>query len=209
MPENNSQSHMDRLFDKAEARFFEEGVSRVTMDVIANDMGMSKKTIYKLVPGKNKLIEMIMDRFVQRLRRRLDVIPENPDLDFEAKMQKFFELISQTLSKLNRGMFMDLERFFPEIFAEVENIRRRNIPKVIKRLIRLRQESGHIREDVDVEFFSEVFLQSIQGLLRTESMEIHKLKPSEIPVRLGRLFFEGIRNPDFPTENSKSKVVSL
>ena len=49
-----------KILHKAEEMFLQFGFSRVTMEEIAMELGMSKKTLYRFFPGKEQLLkEMI------------------------------------------------------------------------------------------------------------------------------------------------------
>ena len=61
------QSTRKRILERVRSRFFSSGFSKVTMDELAHDLGVSKKTIYKHFPSKNELLRELlklkMDRF--------------------------------------------------------------------------------------------------------------------------------------------------
>ncbi len=46
----------DRILSRAEEMFLKFGYSKVTMDEIAANIGMSKKTLYKFFPSKEELV---------------------------------------------------------------------------------------------------------------------------------------------------------
>jgi AcrR family transcriptional regulator len=187
----------ERIFQAAEHRFFEQGPSRVRMDDLAHDLGMSKKTIYKLIPGKEQLMQCIIERTVQKMRQKALSILDDDTLDFPEKSRLFLSHLSDKLSQINSHLLIDLERFFPRTFAIVEQVRRDNLPTLLGKLITEGQKSGYVRDDVDKAFFCECYLQAVQGLMRRDSFERHGLQPKDIPAKLAALFFEGICTPQY------------
>lgn len=194
-PENDpdSQYALERLVQQAELRFLEEGPSRVSMTHIAQDLGMSKKTIYRIIPSKESLIEMIILRVASGVRKEMDAVLASESLGYDEKIDAFMAVLSRALSRFNRTVFIDLQRSFPRVAEKLEDIRRKNLQHVVTRLIQIGQESGQVQSDVDVPFFVESMLQTIRGLFLPESMARHQLHPSEIPTKVGRFYFRSIR----------------
>jgi AcrR family transcriptional regulator len=192
MRKTDEQELLERLIKCAQQQIITQGPRNLRMDDLAHDLGVSKKTIYQVVPSKEALIEQIIHRFGANVRHGMKAVIEDPDITFEQKVTAFFEWISQSLQRYDQRVFMELERYYPSIFVKVEQIRREVIPEMISLLITQGQMTGSVREDLDIRFFSEAFLQSIQGLFRTDSLNIHGLQPHEIPRRLGKLFIYGI-----------------
>jgi AcrR family transcriptional regulator len=52
-----------RILSTAQQIFLKTGFSKVTMDELANELGMSKKTLYKHFSSKEDLLKVIMTEF--------------------------------------------------------------------------------------------------------------------------------------------------
>ena len=52
--------HRQRIVDAARAHFFSHGFRSVTMDDLAEELGISKKTLYAHFPGKFDLLEAVL-----------------------------------------------------------------------------------------------------------------------------------------------------
>jgi len=188
-----NQELFDRVLNVAERHVRTIGPKNLKMDDIARDLGVSKKTIYKVVSGKEALIRGIVEGFVIELTTKMRTLVESDEYTFEAKVEAFFNLISLSLKRFDSRVFMELERYFPAVHIQVESIRRKVLPEMLGRLVEQGQKSGEVREDLVISVFAEAFLQSVQGMFRADSMRVHGLEPHEIPVELSRLFIHGIR----------------
>src|SRR5438034_9444288 len=59
-----SNSNRQRIVDAARGHFFSHGFRSVTMDDLALELGVSKKTLYAHFPGKFDLLEAVLaDKF--------------------------------------------------------------------------------------------------------------------------------------------------
>lgn len=188
-----NQELYDRLLEAAERHVRTIGPKNLKMDDIARELGVSKKTIYKVVSGKEALIRGIVEGFVIELITKMRTLVESDALTFEAKVEAFFNLISLSLKRFDSRVFMELERYFPAVHTRVESIRREVLPEMLGKLVEQGQKSGEVREDLVISVFAEAFLQSVQGMFRADSMRVHGLEPHEIPVELSQLFIFGIR----------------
>lgn len=192
MQELEMQELLERLYDRAEFRISRFGPKNLRMDDLARDLGVSKKTIYSVVESKDALISGIIGRFIKELRQNMETLCASTSIPFEAKFDQHFKLISGALSRFDERVFSELERYYPSIYEWVEQVRRETLPEVLRRLIVQGQQVGYVREDLNLEVFSEAFLQAVQGMFRTNSMNVHKLKPHEIPLALSELFIRAI-----------------
>ena len=64
MLENDSET---KILEAATDRFMAAGLYKVTMDEIASDLRMSKKTVYKFFPSKELLLKAIVQSLMHRV----------------------------------------------------------------------------------------------------------------------------------------------
>ena len=58
----------DRILLKAEELFMQFGIRSVSMDDIANNLGMSKKTLYQYFADKDELVEAVVDGHIKGIQ---------------------------------------------------------------------------------------------------------------------------------------------
>ena len=57
-----------RIITESKALFLKLGIRSVSMDDIANQLGISKKTIYQLFADKDELVDNIIDTDIQQIQ---------------------------------------------------------------------------------------------------------------------------------------------
>ena len=75
-----------RILLAAREHFFAYGYSALTMDGLAAELGMSKKTLYKYFPSKDSLLQEIMSRRTGEIEEGVDRILREESLDFVEKV---------------------------------------------------------------------------------------------------------------------------
>ena len=83
----------ERILKQAEQLFLQFGYSKVTMDEIAANLGMSKKTLYKFFPSKEELVREIIYKMRCGVKDYIDDLLANNEMDFVEKLKRLMNLI--------------------------------------------------------------------------------------------------------------------
>src|SRR5437588_7748572 len=87
-PRRKRDPNRQRIVDAARAHFFNHGFRSVTMDDLAAELGISKKTLYAHFPGKFDLLEAVLADKLAGLEMTLrEVTRAHPD-DFPATLRE-------------------------------------------------------------------------------------------------------------------------
>lgn len=165
------------------------------MEMLARELGVSKKTLYAAVPSKEALVEAMIRQFVSELQAALNGVLEPPTTDFSRRKTEFFATVFGGLGRLPPQVFQDIDRDYPRLRERIEAIRANLLPTMLGRLLERGAAEGKVRADVDPAFFCTVFLAGVNTLLRAENLDRFRLHPAEMAARLASLLFDGIAPP--------------
>jgi AcrR family transcriptional regulator len=182
----------DRILAAAQTHFFAYGYSALTMDDLAAELGMSKKTLYVHYPSKDALVETLLNQFVAGVRASADTIFADKTLSFTAKLHRFSETMTQRFTRIGPHVFRNLQRSAPHIYRKVEELRHNNIPHIFGQMIRQGQAAGMVRADLDAAFAIEFWRPAIQSLMHPDTLERLKRTPDQIFSQAIDLFFGGL-----------------
>jgi AcrR family transcriptional regulator len=181
-----------RILDAARRAFLAHGFARTTMDDLARELGMSKKTLYRSFAGKEALADTLVSAKVESITTGIDRIMEDSDAGFSARLRRTVDHVVTELSSVSPVFLRDLQRSLPHIHRRIENIRRGVVPGLWSRLIREGRDEGLVREDVDPAFAAELMLHAIQGLLNPETLERLHLTPKQAYAKTTNLLLGGL-----------------
>jgi len=184
-----------RILTLANKSLFAYGYSALTMDELASDLGISKKTLYVYFRSKDALVEEIFNQFAAGVRAQADALFADQELSFTVKMHRFGETMIQRLSQLSPHLLRDLQRFAPHIYRRLEELRNQNIPYVFGGILRQGQAAGIVRKNIDPTFAVEFWRPALQSLLHPDTLERLKLNPHEVMTQAIDLFFGGLLTP--------------
>src|SRR3970040_383672 len=91
MPEVNEK---EKILYFTHAKFITEGFYKTTMDEIAKDLQISKKTIYKHFESKEDLLEAVCDSRIEMIHRFMDEIIDSGD----DSITKFLKILNRQKS---------------------------------------------------------------------------------------------------------------
>lgn len=174
----------ERILETASQHFFQVGFAHVSMDDLATEMGISKKTLYRHFPSKEEILRQVLARRVHQIESAVQSILQDPKLDSLSRSMEVFALIGRHLSQTGQPFLQDMKKFAPHIWKEVDANRNRIIRNTFFRLFQDGIREKNIREDVDPHLVMLIYLAAIQQILNPETM-------SDLPFTHGQVF-EGI-----------------
>ena len=184
-----------RILVRARTHLFEHGYSSFIMDELARELGMSKKTLYVHFSGKAEIVRAVLLELGAEIRRDAEALLANRHLTFAEKLRGFVEGMIARMTPLQPRTLRDLQRFAPDLYQLVDELRQKNIPYIFGRFLEEGRLCGAVNNNVDSAFATEFYLQAIQGLFHPSSLERLQLPPREIVAKAIDLFFGGLLTP--------------
>lgn len=181
-----------RILRQARRDFFTLGYSGFTMEALAGELGLSKKTLYVYFAGKDEIIAAVIDDLAAEVRRDADALLRNRGLNLAEKLCGFVEGMAERLAAVSPRTFRDLQRFAPALYDRLEGVRRTTIPYVFGRFVEEGRIAGLIRADTRPDFAIEYFQHAVQGLMQPAALERLQLAPREVIRAAVDLFFGGL-----------------
>lgn len=194
-PHPTSPAPTNRIMAAARTHLFTYGYSALTMDELAAELGMSKKTLYVHFPSKDALVEAILLQFFAEARAAADALFGDRSLRFTAKLHRFSATMVRHLARMGPHLLRDLQRSAPPIYRKIEEFRHHNIPHIFGQILRQGQAAGMVRADLDPKFAIEFWRPAIQSLMHPDTLERLKLSPDEMFLQATDLFFGGLLTP--------------
>jgi AcrR family transcriptional regulator len=124
----------DKIIEYSEGKFFKYGFAKTTMDEVASELRMSKKTIYKFFPSKEDLVMAIAKHFMNRMKNK--ILPAlNSDKNAIEKLGELISILAGASEKISTKRMEEMKRHLPSIWNEIDKFRTEmmfgNITKVI------------------------------------------------------------------------------
>lgn len=174
----------EKIVAKATEMFLKLGFKSITMDDIAGEMCISKKTIYKYFINKEVLIAestAILNQTVKKVIAETVTKNYNP-IEENFIIRENFKLLFQSVET---SPLYQLKKHYPEIYDKVTKQEFEDTFRYLRHNIEKGIAQGYYREDVSVENYSRLFFmmtfsinentqsEAEARLLEREALEYH------------------------------------
>jgi TetR/AcrR family transcriptional regulator, cholesterol catabolism regulator len=150
----------ERISIKAEELFMQFGIRSVSMDDIANHLGMSKKTLYQYFADKDELVEAVVDGHINEVEG--DCI--NCRRDAQDAIHEIFltmEHIMEEFKNMNPMLVYDLEKFHYKAYQRFKNYKDKFLLQIIRNNIEWGIKDELYRADLNIDVLSKYRIESI------------------------------------------------
>ena len=176
----------EKIIAKATEMFLKIGFKSVTMDDIAGEMCISKKTIYKFFCNKELLIEEGTAKVQEEIRIKIeDIIAK----DFNAIEENFEikKMFSDMFKTTDTSPIYQLKKHYPEIYQRVRQNQINQCGEVFKNNIIKGIQQGMYRENINVDthvrFYYELIFSINENTQFEKEIQVLELQALEYHIR--------------------------
>lgn len=192
-----NQRHEDdaarqRIITVARQHFFAHGFRGVTMDDLAGELGMSKKTLYASFRTKTDLLRaVLMDKF-RTVEADLQRIAAGFSNDMLDSLHQMLACLQRHTEEIQPAFVRDIRREAPQMFDLVQTRRRQLIQKYFGLLLEECRKAGIVRKDVSTRLIIEILLGATETIMTPVRMAELDLTPRTGYSTIIDVVFEGV-----------------
>lgn len=149
-----------RILEIAMAQFARFGVRTITMEDLARQAGISKKTIYQEFDDKKDLVKAVFAAILEQDRKRLQFILEQGDGVIEHLVQTS-KMMRERLTSINPLVILEVQKYFPEAWNLFESFKEETIQQDLIKVLERGKELGYFRPEIDSKVLARVRLTQV------------------------------------------------
>jgi AcrR family transcriptional regulator len=181
-----------RILEKALEKFKTLGYAKTTMDEIAAELGMSKKTLYKFFATKHDLMEELVQQNLDYLDERCDAVLASPLSAIEKLAGVSRVIVDQQQRLATKVMMGSIRDHLPHIWRRIEAFRRERKRKNMDSIIRQGIREGTFRAGIDREMFDHFLSGAISEGIHPEVLIHAHYSMGDAFLGLMDIFMNGI-----------------
>ncbi|MFW5774122.1 MAG: TetR/AcrR family transcriptional regulator, partial [Tangfeifania sp.] len=139
----------DRILDEATRQFFQYGIRNVTMDGIAEGLGMSKRTVYETFKDKSELVHACLEKLKNQHKKRNQEIISSTQNVIET-IFLFMQEGIKAMNAINPVFFRDMKKFYPKKWNCLEEENEQEVFNLSTELLQKGMKEGFFREDINI-----------------------------------------------------------
>jgi AcrR family transcriptional regulator len=186
-----SSSDSQRIVEAARRHFFSHGFRSVTMDDLAAEMGVSKKTLYEHFSSKAVLLDAVLaDKFAS-VSAGLERVAHDHPHDFAVALHQLLATMQRELDEIKPPFVRDIRQKAPHVFKAIERRRAALIQRHFGKLFVAGRRAGKVRKDVPVKVMIAILLGAVQSIMNPLKIEELRLTPKAGFVAIIKVVLEG------------------
>ena len=153
----------EQIINIAAELFLTLGFKSVTMDDIANEMGISKKTIYVHFANKTKLVEAVTFELFDRIREGIDGIC-NTAINPIEQLYDIKMFVMHHLKNEKSSPQYQLKKYYPQIYELLKMKQFEKMHDCVKESLQKGIDTELFRSNIHVDFISRMYFNGMMGI---------------------------------------------
>jgi len=179
------------LMDRVLELFFREGLSSQTMEGIADNIGISKRTLYKFFSGKEILIDTVLQYKLESIEA--DILRlQSSEWPYAERLVGFFTVVEKAIKPMAKLLMTDILKNAPWMWPKIDEFRHTRILNHLEALLVEGKSLGFLRPDIDIAVVSPIYVAMIEQIGRPEFIIRQSIPPSELVATLIKVLLGGI-----------------
>ncbi len=180
----------EKIIELGTEKFFKEGFQKITMDEIAAELRVSKKTIYKFFPSKDDLVQSVAKHFMNFMKSK--IIPVlSGDKNAIEKLEGLMNILAATSQRISTKMIDDMRRYFPAQWNEIDKFRTEMMFGNVTKVIDQGKKEG-LFLNYPTEIIMMVFVSAMRSVVNPEFIINNNFSMKEAAISAFRIMIGGI-----------------
>lgn len=184
----------ERIQEKAAELYLRFGIRSVTMDEIASQLGISKKTIYQSFADKEELVAAVFMDMMNDCK--VDCVADKERA--ENAIHELFlamDMLEALFKTMNPYVLYDLERFHPAIFSKFLQFKNDFLYKMIRDNLEWGIKEELFRPELDIEIISRYRIGTAMISMNVDIFPNNKFNVVQVEQHLLLLYAYGVATP--------------
>lgn len=162
-----------KILQKTQQLFFRLGIKSVTMDDIAHELGMSKKTLYKFVDNKSDLVYKVLQNHLKEEQEFIETL-ENLQVNAIDVIVEIIKHVINSLSNMPLSTLYDLQKYYPKSWSLVEDFKSCAIVETMENILKKGKKENLFRKEIKEDLISKFYMISIEGIMNPFNFTAYK-----------------------------------
>lgn len=181
----------ERIIEQAMQMFVSQGIKSVRMDDIAQQLGVSKRTLYELFGDKEGLLYLAMDRFFEQNRLERSAGCANARNVLEAMFMVLGAVMDN--ADIIQRLMSNLRKFYPAVYEKMSREGAAKSRRDLKEMLELGIADGLFVDTFNIELAISLLYYTASALtVRKDLMLPEGMPEREAFVQIVSNFFRGI-----------------
>ncbi|HET6242939.1 MAG TPA: TetR/AcrR family transcriptional regulator [Bacteroidia bacterium] len=167
------------------------GIKSMTMDDIARNLGLSKKTLYKSFKDKADLVYKVLENYLEEDKKALNSICL---LKYNAidEMYAITKHVGEQIKDIHPSIHFDLEKYYPQAWQIFINYKLNFIFSCVKANLEKGIEEQLYRENLNAAIIAKIHISRIEAIFDSNIFPVSEFRFTDVHNQVMRYHIRGI-----------------
>ncbi len=151
----------NQVIEKSQELFFKYGLKSITMDDLAREMGISKKTLYASFNNKQEIINIITIKLIEEHERNCVEIEKNARNAIE-EILMYVNSVKSIFQQFNYKITYEMKKYYSESWDILKNYKKEFLLQKVKNNLKRGVKEGLYRDNLNVEIISSLRMEQMK-----------------------------------------------
>jgi TetR/AcrR family transcriptional regulator, cholesterol catabolism regulator len=187
---------MQEIINKISEIYKRYGIKSITMDDLARDLGVSKKTLYLHFKDKKEVVEKVIHHLIAAQKCGISETINTPNTNAIDKLMMMTQFFAEHLKNSNASLAYDLQKYYSDVWNDVVEFKREEIFGHIMENIKSGIDEGLYRKDLNYEIIARIYVSRMEMYNTDMWQPLEKFNLEEVFYTLFVYHIRGISNAD-------------
>ncbi len=173
----------EKILEKVSFLYRKYGIKSVTMDDVAHELGISKKTLYQYVSDKSELVEKVVEH-IRHCNFSLMTDMKSFKGNAIEQLIEVSQMVNSLMKDHSPSYEYDLKKYYPETFRKLMSARRKMMYESMLGNIRQGKKEGIFRKELDEEIIAKLHLLRMENLQTNEIFDEDEMHSSKFFIEV-------------------------
>jgi len=171
--------------------FMKHGIRSVSMDDLARQIGISKKTIYQYYENKEALVIDIVNLHVEKEKNEIaNILTSSKDaID---QMYQIAKMVLRTLGEVSSGTMFDLQKYYRSQWNKITDLHKKFIFEIIKQNIIRGKKEGIYKAEVNEDIIARLYVEMSYSIVDDDIFPMQEFEQQELYKQAFNYHINGI-----------------
>jgi TetR/AcrR family transcriptional regulator, cholesterol catabolism regulator len=155
------------ILEKVSGLYMKFGIRSVTMDDVARELGISKKTLYEHFADKSDLVKCFIENQLGSMDREFLCI-SNKKINAIERLLEISDMLIRFMREFNPSVNFDLQKYYSDIWSVLMEYKRDQVFNHVKENLVQGVSEGLYRKDINPDIIARMYVLTIVSAMETD-----------------------------------------
>lgn len=182
-----------KILDRVSQLYNKYGIKSITMDDVARELGISKKTLYQYVTDKNDLVSKVIQIDIEKRKLEFDKV-FGQDKNAVEELLEMHKMVHGQIKGFNPSTDYDLRKYYPDLYRQMLEVRQNHMYEKVLSNLQKGKNQGLYRKELNQKVIAKLTISRIFQIIDNETVSVTEFTSSEFFTEVLIYHIRGIAN---------------